>query len=1295
MSPSDNPALQYGQLKDLHLETPLVRGGRPAATVIAPASGEYDDLARRIQEAVREGTGVELPIAPDTFPAAAVPLAGHTIVLGNRSTNRTIEELYNRHFCLLDLRYPGAGGHVLRSLHNPFGNGWNAVLVGGSDGEGVAAAVAALGAKLRQVGGGGSAGTSGSTVSTAPGGDLSLGWLMDTAPGEGMRLPEDLRDFEIWEASAGYGSVGYFGWNSLSKRLAAYYMTGDPEHARQFLRLAFPDDEAKAEIAEIDGERVENKDDPLCGPYHYNAHMMILYWDLVEESPVFSEADRLRVTNAFARQFFHAEDQAYRRQILDNAQRGAWPYDEVPPHVGTRHGQWSAISLFCLCRYFQRDYPAPLWEHGMAAARQHFASLKHHAWVGGENDNLFWYCTGVAPILSYLLLTGERERLENGNLPGLLRGLDILISGREPDWALNSASIGFLHKAAYLTGDGRFLEYARRTGVDRSIFRMGQAYWPAPQLGVRLPEDLTGQWSIHPVPEPMWRTRQGGLPHEESTLFGSYRSAADHTGDFLLIKGLNGASRNPYHTFAVLEARLDGDTVLAGFLNQVRVRVGGVVEPQAAMDAALRHCAVVGEVAVVRAEVPHAPFCSWERTVLLRMGQCLVVSDRLRFRAASVEAEVEVWWEGKEPWQAMAQAGCVEAGRPSRGQVHVCDALLTEVEGKRARMVWRGPVEEGRELVFLSLVGLGGGGELGCQRLGPRAAVLRLPEPALAGCGGGAGLDGDLVVLTGDRVWGTGVRRVALEGHSADGKLPASPQVLLEADVPVDVDWDLASSKLHVSAARPVRLELATHAAVEVCHAHEAALGAPVDLHAKDESDQAAPPRAAAADACAAPGSRAVLDLQAGRHYLTNAIVDAATRERVAAYLSHLAALAEREVGPLTAPQVAADLPTMLLSYSTDLGSEVTALDAVSCPAGQWLAAAADSSVYLLDPTGAVARTLAADGPIRVLHWWPEAGLLLAGCIDEQVIAFDPDTGERAWVFTSEMDAAVWRAAKTYWFKSQPGHEGIHGLHTGAFLDYPSANGTQAFVGSACTLEILDAGGNLLERLPVFWGPGTQFGLIDGPDGGPRLLVAREPTDSHQLAVIDRDALDARPRGYCGVPEGHTDIGGWACMSRDHIFYADVDGDGQPEVVSEINGTWNRITVWAADGTPRYNLQLGPGDVIPARNVRDLELVDVNGDGFPEILAALSSGLVLVVNGRCEPLWSRRLTSPPVLLSGMAGTGQVLVACEDGAVLVLDGTGTPLAQQRIAGRARYVTRVPGGVALGTADGQVAVIEATG
>jgi len=107
--------------------------------------------------------------------------------------------------------------------------------------------------------------------------------------GRGVKPPTDLKQFETWEASQGYGSVGYFGWCSISKRMAMYYMTGDEFSAREFVRLSFPDKQALKDIETIDGERIENKHDPLAGFYHYNAHMMILFWNLIETSPVFSE----------------------------------------------------------------------------------------------------------------------------------------------------------------------------------------------------------------------------------------------------------------------------------------------------------------------------------------------------------------------------------------------------------------------------------------------------------------------------------------------------------------------------------------------------------------------------------------------------------------------------------------------------------------------------------------------------------------------------------------------------------------------------------------------------------------------------------------------------------------------------------------------------------------------------------------------------------------------------------------------------------------------------------------------
>ena len=1232
----------YMKLKDLHLTTELVRQGEPNATILVPASGIYDAEAARIQGAIEELTGVRVPIAADDAPTGVVPIKGHTIMLGNRSTHRIIGEFYNRYYTLLDLRYPGPGGYVARSLHNPFGDGHNVIFVGGSDATGVAAGVDVFIERLSE----GDAGS----------GALSVGWLMEIRLGEGISVPKDIRDFETWEASAGYGSIGYFGWNSISKRMAMYYMTGDAFHAREAVRLAFPDEEAKREITEIDGERVENKDEPLSGPYHYNAHMMILFWDLIEESPVFTDEERLRITNAFAGQFGHTQDQGWRRQILENLSKGEEVYVEPPPYVGSRHGQWSAISLYCLGRYFQKYYTDPLWRHCMLSAQWHFASLHRHAWVGGENDNLFWYNTGIAPILAYMLLTGDREPLENGMLATLLRGQEILASGREPDWALRSASIGFLHKAAYLMQDGRYLEYLRRTGMDLAGFRLGQSFWPEPNLVSEPPRDLVDRWSIHPIPEPMWRSRESGLPLEDSFLFGSFRSAADRSGDFILIKGLNGASRNPYHTFAVLELRLDGETVLEGFLNQVLLRAGGTVEPKVAMDAVLPYRDVIGRSAVAVGETPYAAFSNWRRMLVQRMGRYALIVDDLRFRTETEDMEVEILWQGKGAWHEAADEGAVHvAGEERAFEIRTADAIETTVGNGRASMIWRGAVDEGERRIFFSLVAPDRAAphlHPICARLADNAAALTLPEPGVAVVGEYEGLQAELAVLTLDHLYGMDLREAGL----------GAP--LLSSDTPIHVDWDFQNGVLEVVADQDTEICLALADAALV----------------REDGDALSPERRS--DGCT------VFRIAAGRRVFSDARPGMGTLEAVVERLDALLKRAEKQRGADEAERLVSkpEMPLLSTVFAADVGGAVVDLVIVSSEEGARICAAEGNRIHVLASDGALLRTLSTDGPIRVLHEWREYGLLLAGCTDEKVIAFDLDTGDRRWVFVSEMDPAVFRAAKDYWFKSAPGHEGIHGLHTGVFLDGKS----QAFVGSACTLEMLDENGGLVRRLPVFWGPGSRFALIDGPEESINLLIARQPTDSHALAVVNNRTLDPTPRSFRDVPPGHTNIGGWACMSRKHIFYDDIDGDGRKEVVSEINGTWNRVSVWAEDGTPLHSISFGPGPSIPAENIRDLDLVDLDGDGKKEILAATSGGYVVALDHRCEKVWSRRLLSPPVVMQcvDVGGTPQIVVGCEDGALVVLDAQGEPLQVGRVAGRPACIECSDEGVVVATSEGEV-------
>lgn len=1230
---------QYARLKDPHLTTHIVRDGKPAISIVAPTGDIYKAQAARLQEAIEKLTGCNVPIISDDTPEAAVPIKGSLIVLGNRSTNATISELYNRYFLLTDLRYPGAGGHEVRTIHNPFGDGHNVILVGGSDAKGVDAATDALIAMLRH---------SNAPRSTS----LSVGWLMEIKLGTGITVPLNVRDLETWEASKGYGSVGYFGWNSISKRMAAYYMSGEPFHAREAVRLAFPDKQALKEITEIDGEMIENKDDPLAGAYHYASHMMILFWDLIEESPVFSDEERLKVANAFARQLNHRRDE------------GVYRLAQPPSAVGSRHGQWSAISLYCLGRYFQRDYGEPVWAQCVRGAQFHFAPLHKYAWVNGESDNLFWYCTGIAPAFTYMALSGDREPMRNGVAATLLRGQELLLSGRVPDWALNSAALDYLHKVAYLTQDGRWLTYRDRTGINTNVFRLGQSFWPDDKLKPAQPGDLVGKWTINHLPKPHWLARGNGFSLEDSFQNASFRSATDAGGDFILIDGFNGASRNPYHTFALLELRLAGRTIFQGHLNQVLTKADGMVEPQVAMDGALRLADVIGQTAVCVGEVPKAAFCNWRRTLAQRTGRYALVVDDLTFRSDSDNMEVQFKWENSQrPFRFDAKQNAL---LQRDAALLSADVFERTTGGGTATQEWTGAVKKGQHGIFFALIGCSAGipaGGVGnregttpagmpalqCLRLADNAAALALPQKAAAITGEWEGCKGDLVVLAEDHLFGVGLTQAGKE-HG-----------LLLASAPADLEWDFATGRMEVVTRGAALLTVAVADAAAVHSSSQVV---------KDNSNAS---------------GYMTLQLRAGRTVVEGIKPSGAARSELTAQLKMWfeQAGAKRAQLKKSAPTAQAPVPELKSAFTSSVGGAVRDLIVIPDEGRELIVAAEGITIHLFGTEGREVRQMKTDGNIRQLHWWPEHKLLLAGCEDEKVCAFDL-AGVRKWTFVSEMDPAVFRAAKQYWFKTAPGHGGIHGVGSGVFLDGKS----QAFVGSACTLEIVDENGRLVKRMPQFWGTVHKFALVPGPEGSVNLLASRKITDGPSLGVINNRTLDPAPRGFYAVPANHTHVSGWMDQTRHHIRVDDLDGDGKKEVVSEITGAWNRVTVWDLQGRPLHNVQFGPGASGGGRDIRDLDIGDFDGDGKKEIVVALSSGLVVALNHRCEKLWSKRLSSPPVVLQVVGNS--VVVASESGSVMMLDGRGDIISQDKLSGRPVCVQKLTSAslVVVASVNGEV-------
>ena len=130
--------------KRVEMTTRLVRDGETAAVIAVPDEAAYAEIAVTLQSLVTERTGVRLPIVPARdlvvgpagrfAPDVLKPRSAggrHLVLLGDLSSNPAVARLYVQWQAFEDAAYPGAGGHTVRTVVDPAGLGWNAVVLGG------------------------------------------------------------------------------------------------------------------------------------------------------------------------------------------------------------------------------------------------------------------------------------------------------------------------------------------------------------------------------------------------------------------------------------------------------------------------------------------------------------------------------------------------------------------------------------------------------------------------------------------------------------------------------------------------------------------------------------------------------------------------------------------------------------------------------------------------------------------------------------------------------------------------------------------------------------------------------------------------------------------------------------------------------------------------------------------------------------------------------------------------------------------------------------------------------------
>ncbi|MBT3377489.1 MAG: PQQ-binding-like beta-propeller repeat protein [Lentisphaerae bacterium] len=745
--PPDPLRTPITELKDLQLKTPLAYDGAATAVIVPSSHAHGRAAARALAEQIQKQIGVLLPIREDVTDDEILRMS-HVIAVGNMPTSPFIEFLYRRHYTYLDRHYPGKNGHVVRTVHNPFGHGHNVVLLGGSDDRGVDKAVGVFLAKL----------------TASP--DGVLGWTMDIGLGEGMVPPKPGERVKAW--SEFEAKPGYFGWNPISKDFALYFMTADPAYLDDVRKLVFPKGDT-TDPRLVDGDRmVEDPRRPLREAYHYKCHITPLTWDLVEESPEFTDEERLYITNELRLQ----------QAKLNTGTPAAFSKNGRLPD---RHAIHEILSIWSGSRYFAYSYPDIVWSERMMLACKGF-ELNYQTPASStpriQTGTVMW------PLQELAIYAGLDDYFAPGGVfeARLRKWMSVGEEVVKHQW-----NYTMLRSAAHLLRDGGVLSLVPNPG--EQSFRVGQAY-----AGDLEPKPLGATCGLQAFPlfAPRYNDTHMGPVLDEAIEFVIYRSSMEEARkQHLMLYGYYEGSKSRPRVNSILNYQQNGVRLLArGSTNELQILRGGLREHGPAHGAALKAVADFGACAYSRTTVPDHDFCVWDRSLFIFRDEALVVFDRATMGEAG-DFEITLPWSIGTSANVQAD-GCRWTAGERQCAVVGADACSS---GPRSvRFSRRKQLQAGDEETFFSLLTSvpGDGPPPRITRLAANVAAVQASSRAVVAVGAFAtdGLSATAeACVFGEAHW----RMIQGTELNASG-------VRLQATAPVDAEVDIAGGTLQVTA---------------------------------------------------------------------------------------------------------------------------------------------------------------------------------------------------------------------------------------------------------------------------------------------------------------------------------------------------------------------------------------------------------------------------------------------------------------------------------------------------------------
>jgi len=503
-------------------DTPLLDDGKPAAIIVAPERDEFYQIALSLQKKLQQQWQISLPIFKDAQSSSQELPQQHVLLLGNAANNSLIRYLYARYQTAVDEVFPGAGGYELRTVLNPWGNGVNAVVLGGSDAKGVVAAVEELLKRLD--------GRESPTVSPT----LSITLGADAQQRFGSIFTKPGADYVEQQLQGGRSDLARGAHTGVTSRMVnnglRYAWTGMRPFAEAFRALAF-----------LMFDHYLSKPDTYGGPWGMDAdftlHQLIPAWNAVETCDSLSNEDRLKITKILY-EFITTDVVGKARSVVGNR----W--------VRFNHQTFPALGLFYAADYFLKYYHLAEAEEWMDIADECFQiqalSSKPH-----EDCNGYQWLT-LGHTLRYALAKPDFTIFENGNARKIADHCIITMDnlGYQASYGDVGSPFGWfseyvpLKAAEWFYRDGRYSwvierkKELRSTNVLNDFETAHQAVEP-----VDLARPMV--WPLEPM---FYETfpEEGRPPLEKCLDKLVFRTSFDPQKQYLLLDGLSNGSHKHY-----------------------------------------------------------------------------------------------------------------------------------------------------------------------------------------------------------------------------------------------------------------------------------------------------------------------------------------------------------------------------------------------------------------------------------------------------------------------------------------------------------------------------------------------------------------------------------------------------------------------------------------------------------------------------------------------------------------------------------------------------------------------------